>query len=112
WQATLDGLVKKNRIDLKMLLSPAIIEAKDQDWKIIFSDDLKAHYQNISENENKQIILETLQEVTSDVKIELAVEISEAKIDEEKNLNKPELQWIKDVRQMGKDLNIPIEMEE
>ncbi|NLJ94956.1 MAG: DNA polymerase III subunit gamma/tau, partial [Clostridiaceae bacterium] len=42
WQATLDGLVKKNRIDLKMLLSPAIIEAKDQDWKIIFSDDLKA----------------------------------------------------------------------
>lgn len=112
WQEALNNLIDKHRIDLKMLLSPAIIEAEGQHWNIIFSHDLKAHYQTISQKENQEIIKEALQSATKNANIKLTIKISDEEENIEDNLNSSELQWIKDVRKMAKDLNIPIEMEE
>ena len=112
WQEALNNLIDKHRIDLKMLLSPAIIEAEGQHWNIIYSHDLKAHYQTISQKENQEIIKEALQSATKNANIKLTIKISDEEENIEDNLNSSELQWIKNVRKMAKGLNIPSEMEE
>ncbi len=113
WDAALSYLVKLHRIDLKMLLSPAVITCHDTAWKITFNNDLKSHYKTIAKEENKNLIREALQEVTNNPALKLTVLLSDnINNNNEENLNNEEPAWIKEVRKMAKDLDIPIIMEE
>lgn len=112
WQEVLAYLSDQHRIDLKMLLSPAVITYANDEWQISFTNDLKSHYKTISKSENKVLIEEALQSITKSSTIKLSVQLTEVEQYKENNLNSAEPAWMKEVRKMAKDLDIPIIMEE
>ncbi len=112
WRKVLVYLSDQHRIDLKMLLSPAVITYENNEWEISFTTDLKSHYKTISKSENKSLIEEALQSITKSSTIKLSVQLTEEQNNQENNLNSAEPAWMKEVRKMAKDLDIPIIMEE
>ena len=112
WQQVLDFLAKEHRIDLKMLLSPANVECNNNQWHITYQGNLQSHCKAVSEKENKQLIEKALQNSTGDQDVRLDICLAENQASPENNLNPDEPTWMKEVRQMAKDLNIPMKVED
>lgn len=112
WQAILAYLQEKQRVDLKMLLSPAKVTQNGNKWEISFNKKLRSHYKALTQSENKALIEKAIQKISSEKKIELLIKLKNDEENVENNLNPDEPAWIKEVRQMAEDLKIPIIMED
>ncbi|HHU53611.1 MAG TPA: DNA polymerase III subunit gamma/tau [Clostridiaceae bacterium] len=112
WKKVLDYLVKEHRIDLKMLLSPATVESRDDHWKISYQANLKSHCKTVSTKENQALIEQALQSVVGNNKIKLDICLNDEQETVEDNLNPEEPAWMQEVRKMAQDLDIPIKMED
>lgn len=112
WTEFLEYLTGRHRIDLKMLLSPALVSHEGPKWQIAYTDNLKSHYKAINEEKNKELIQEGLKKVYADDAIKVNVTMLQNKGDDTNKVNPDEAPWKGEVRKMARDLDLEISIEE
>lgn len=112
WPEVLDYLSSKRRIDLRMLLSPAVISHQGKEWQIGYTDKLKSHFKAVNEPESKQLIRDGLRKVYGNNSLEVDVRLINDDSDKINKINPEEPAWIQKVRKMASDLDLNISIEE
>ncbi|MDO5733599.1 MAG: DNA polymerase III subunit gamma/tau [Eubacteriales bacterium] len=100
WEEAMRELQRIPRIDLKMLLSPAVVNFSEGLWKIRYTGDQKAIYQAVSKADNLDVIRQAVEKAVGGA-AELSIELtSEGEFSH--NLNPDEPAWVHKVREIAR----------
>lgn len=115
WDKVLDGLRKRFRIDLVMLLRPARIFDNGRVVRIVYDENLKAHCQTMRLAENRDLLREMLGlagHATSEIQVELQGETPSAPGGEEiHNGQEAEPEWFRKLRAEAAESGLEVVLE-